>query len=383
MSYEYLKEKVVPVRLAKEIGRIDEKVVQLSQKEEERAMRLHREAIVIDFHNHVTVLPENMEEYDTYTRSGRPVTAYEGIKRSGMTAFLCSFGGTFGRRSSPMPWQFNDLVWDLGMRHADMDHHSDVVIRGYSVKDILDAKKTGRTAVIPHIENAQVIDNDIDRLDVLYGLGVRCMGLTYNTRTAIGDGASERTDAGLSNFGLRVVRRMNDLKILIDLSHSSPQTSLDAIEASKAPCCCTHTLARGLHDNPKGKSDDLCKGLAERGGVIGVEAVPNITSQKETQTVFDVIDHVDYLGNLVGIDHVAIGTDALFGDHVGLHKVIRGLVNLTDMVKEFPATHFEYIENPGQWPNITRALVSRGYSDDDIKSLLGGNVLRLLEQTIG
>lgn len=383
MSYEYLKENVVPVRLAKEIGRIEEKVVQLSQKEEERAMRLHREAIVIDFHNHVTVLPENMEEYDTYTRSGRPVTGYEGIKRSGMTAFFCGFGGSFGRRSSPTPWQFNDLVWDLGMRQADMAHHPDVVIRGYSVKDILEAKKTGRTAVIPHVENAQVIDNDLDRLDVLYGLGVRCMGLTYNTRTTIGDGASERTDAGLSSFGLRVVRRMNDLKMLIDLSHSSPQTSKDAILASKAPCCCTHTLARSLHDNPKGKSDDLCKLLVERGGVIGVEAVPNITSQKETQTVFDVMDHVDYLVRLVGIDSVAIGTDVLFGDHVGLHKVIRGIMNLTDMVKDFPATHIEYIENPGQWPNVTRALVSRGYSDDEIKKLLGGSILGLLEQTIG
>ncbi|MBW2306961.1 MAG: membrane dipeptidase [Deltaproteobacteria bacterium] len=383
MSYEYLQEDVIPVKLSKVVGRIEERAVELSQKDEERAVRLHQESIVIDFHLHLTVLPENMKDFEILARSGRPAMGFEGVKRSGMTATFCAFGGSMARRSSPTPWQFNDLIWDLGIRQADIDHHQDAVIRGYSVKNILEAEKSGRTAVIPHIENAQMIDNDLDRLDVLYGLGVRCMGLTYNSRTTIADGCTERTDCGLSSFGFKVIERMNRLGMLIDVSHSSPIATKEAVEASKVPCCCTHTFAQGVYDNPKGKSDDLLKLMAEHGGVVGVEAVPNITCFKKLQTIFDVIDHVDYIVKLVGIDHVAIGTDTMFGDHVEFHKYIREIINLTDVVKDFPATHFEYIENPGQWPNITRALVARGYSDEEIKKIIGGNVLRLLEQTIG
>ena len=383
MSYEYLKENVIPVTLSKEAGRFEERIVELSQKDEERAMRLHQESIVIDFHLHMTVLPEVMKEFEILSRSGRPAMGFEGIKKSGLSASFCAFGGSMARRSSPTPWQFNDLVWDLGVRQADIDHHQEVVTRGYSAKDIVDAHNSGRTAVIPHIENSQMIENDLDRIDVMYGLGVRCMGLTYNSRTTIGDGCTERSDCGLSSFGLKVIERMNRLGVLIDVSHSSPIAVKEAIESSEAPCCDTHAFARGVHDNPKAKSDDLLKLLAERGGVIGVSAVPNITCFKEVQTIFDVMDHVDYIVKLIGVDHVAIGTDSMFGDHVMFHKYIREIINLTDMVKDFPATHFEYIENPGQWPNVTRALVARGYSDEDIKKIIGGNVLRLFEQTIG
>ncbi|MBI5969186.1 MAG: membrane dipeptidase [Deltaproteobacteria bacterium] len=383
MSYEYLQENVIPVPLCKVVGRIEERVVELSPKDEERAARLHQESIVIDFHNHLTVLPEDLKDFETLARFGRPAMGYEGIKRSGMTACLCGFGGSMGRRSSPTPWQLNDLIWDLGIRQADMDHHQAAVIRGYSVKDILEAKKSGKTAIIPHIENAQMIDNDLDRLDMLYGLGIRCLGLSYNSRTTVADGCTERTDSGLSSFGFKVIERMNRLGMLIDLSHSSDLATKEAVEASGAPCCCTHTFAQGLHKNPRGRSDILLKIIAERGGVIGVAAVPNLISHKEVQTVFDVLDHLDYFVNLVGIDHVAIGTDAMFGDHVGLHRYIRGFMDMTKALKELPATHIEFIENPGQWPNITRALVARGYADDEIKKIIGGNVLRLLQQTIG
>jgi membrane dipeptidase len=288
-----------------------------------------------------------------------------------------------GRRSSPTPWQLNDIIWDLGIRQADLDHHPDVGIRGYSAKDIQKAKESGRTAIIPHVENAQMIDNDVDRVDMLYGLGLRCLGLSYNSRTTVADGCTERTDGGLSNFGFTIIERMNRLGMLIDLSHSSDISAKETIEASKAPCALTHTFARALFENPRGKSDDLLKLLAERGGVIGVAAVANLMSGKEVQTVFDVIDQVDYLVKLVGVDHVAIGTDSMFGDHVGMHKLMRGVMDMMKALKDLPAPYVEYIENPSEWPNLTRALVARGYPDEAIKKILGENVLRLLRQTIG
>jgi membrane dipeptidase len=383
MAYDYLGQNVIPVKLCKEIDRIGERVVKLSQKDEERAMRLHRESIVIDFHLHDTIMPEDLKDFETLARSGRPAVGYEGIKKSGLTGFLRGFGGSMGRRSSPAPWQLNDIIWDLGIRQADLDHHPEVGIRGFSAKDIRKAKETGRTAMIPHVENAQIIDNDIDRVDMLYGLGLRCLGLSYNSRTTVADGCTERTDGGLSSFGFKVIERMNRLGMLIDLSHSSDIAAKETIEASKVPCALTHTFARGLFNSPRGRSDDLLKLLAERGGVIGVAAVANLMSGKEVQTVFDVIDQVDYLVKLVGVDHVAIGTDAMFGDHVGMHKLMRGVMDMMKALRELPAPYVEYIENPGEWPNLTRALVARGYPDEAVKKIIGENVLKFLERTIG
>jgi len=383
MSYEYLGENVIPVKLAKEIGRVEEKIVPLSPKDEERAKRLHDESIVIDFHIHLTILPEDLKEMEVLARSGRPATGYEGIRRSGMTACLSGYGGSMGRRSSPTPWQLQDIIWDLGIRTADNDHHPDVVMRAYSVKDILEAKKSGRTAILAAVENGQMIDNDLDRIDMLYGLGVRCLGLSYNARTTIGDGCTERTDAGLSALGLKAVERMNRLGMLIDLSHSSDRASQEAIEASRVPCCFSHTFARSVFNNPRGKSDELLRLLARKGGVIGIAAVPNLISRKPIQTLFDVLDHLDYVVKLVGIDHVAIGTDCMFGDHVAMHKQMHRVMDMSKALDEFPAPYLEYMENPGQWPNFTRALVARGYSDGDIRKILGENVLRILKETIG
>jgi membrane dipeptidase len=222
MSYEYLGKNVVPVALAKEVDRITEKTVALSPAEEERAMRLHRESIVIDFHVHLTILPENLGEYDRLARSGRPATGFEGTRRSGLTGCLLAFAGSMVRRSSPAPWKFEDLVWDLGVRWADMDHRPDLFLRAYTAADIVRAKQAGRTAVLAMAENTQMVDNDLDRLDVLYGLGIRSLGLTYSARTTAGDGCNERTDAGLSRFGLKVIERMNRLGMLIDLSPRQP-----------------------------------------------------------------------------------------------------------------------------------------------------------------
>ncbi len=383
MSFEYLGENVIPVKLPKEVGRVEEKIVPLSPKDDERAGRLHAESIVIDFHIHLTILPEDMKDMELLARSGRPATGYEGVRKSGMTACLSGYGGSMGRRSSPTPWQFQDVIWDLGIRTADNDHHPDVVMRAYSVKDILEAKKKGKTAILATIENGQMIDNDLDRVDMLYGLGVRCLGLSYNARTTVGDGCTERTDAGLSSLGFKVVERMNRLGMLIDLSHSSDLASQETIEASKAPCCFTHTFARGIFNNPRGKSDDLLKLVAKKGGVIGMAAVPNLISRKPVQTIFDVLDHLDYIVKLVGIDHVAIGTDCMYGDHVAMHKNMHKIMDMSKVLNEFPGAYIDYMENPGQWPNFTRALVARGYSDGDIKKILGENVLRILKGTIG
>ena len=382
MSYEYLEQgNVIPVRLSKAVARVDDAIVELNPEEKQRVRKIHSESPMIDFHNHLYVLPEDLNDFDTLSRSGRIPTDYEGIKISGMDACFYAMGGLMARKHSHVPWQFEDIVWDMGMRQADLYHHKDSVMLATSVNHLFEAKRNGKLAVFTATENAGVIGNDIDRLDVLYGLGIRCMGLSYNQRNCIADGAKEDADSGLSRFGYKVVERMNRLGMLIDLSHSSEATSRQAIEASEASCCATHSVARAVVDSPKGKSDALIALMAGKGGLIAVQAVPNTTSRKASQSVFDMVDHIDHIVKLVGVDHVAIGTDAMYGDHVAMHKQIGKQMGLT--VKEFPADYIQYIENPSQFTNITRALIARGYSDRDIKKIMGGNVIELLKQTIG
>lgn len=383
MSYEYLDNtEAGPIKLCREIGRVEEYDVTLDPPEKKRAMRLHRESMIIDFHNHPRVLPQNLQDVPTYFRSGRPVTGFHGIKKSGATACFYGMAGSFARRSSPVPGRFEDAVWELGMVLADMDHHPDTVMRGLKVKDIHEAKRLGKTAVFCHIEDASVIGKDLDKMDVLYGLGVRGLGLSYNQTSAIASGSLEKSDSGLSNFGQKVVQRMNQLGIVVDFSHSSDLTLRQGLEISEKRCCCTHSLARGVNDNPKGLSGELLDLMAEHNGLVGVEAVPNLISYKAEQSVFDLIDHIDYIIKRIGVDHVAIGTDTLFGDHVSYHKSVASILGPM-LAHGFPADQLKYMENPGQLPNITRALVARGYSDEDIAKIMGGNVLSFLEDTIG
>ena len=381
--YSYLgTPSVVPVELAPDVEGPRDRILELPEDQEKRAMCLHHEAIVFDLHNHVHRLARNMErDFELYARSGRVAIGFGGIARSGLTACFNGYGGSAGRRSSPQAWQFDDVLWDIGTRQADIYHHPETATIGTCVADIHRAKKEGRCAIFVNIENAGIIGNELDRIDVLYGLGARCLGLSYNQRSTIADGTNERVDGGLSVFGEKVVERMNRLGILIDLAHSSDQTILDTLQVSSKPCCVSHALPQALSSHPKAKSDEMLKKIAQAGWVLGVQAVPNVTSDKPYQSIFDVADQIEHCVSVMGVDHVAVGTDAMFGDHRGLHRCISRMMAHPE--KELVGEYIEYLENPGEMPNMARVLVSRGFSDEDIAKILGLNVVRLLEKTIG
>ena len=169
---------------------------------------------------------------------------------------------------------------------------SDTVSPVNSVKDILDAKKNGKTGVIFGWQNATPIENDLDRLDLFYKLGVRIIQVTYNERNLLGNGCWERNDEGLSNFGIDAVKEMNRLGILIDLSHVGDQTTLDTIELSEHPVACTHANARSFVDNRRNKTDDALKLLADKGGVIGATAWPPFLRNGWESTLTDFGDAI-------------------------------------------------------------------------------------------
>ncbi|MBI4832822.1 MAG: membrane dipeptidase [Candidatus Lindowbacteria bacterium] len=190
-----------------------------------------------------------------------------------------------------------------------LDNRRDFLTKVLKTADIERAHREGKKGVILNFQNLDHIGTDLDLLDRFYHMGIRIMQLTYNTRNAIGCGCTEETDSGLTDFGLAAVERLNQLGALIDVSHCGQRTSIDAARQSKMPITCTHTLAKKIYDHDRGKSDEVMKAVAERGGYIGILAVPGFLTARAKTTIDDMLDHLDYVVGLVGLEHVGLGTD--------------------------------------------------------------------------
>jgi membrane dipeptidase len=236
------------------------------------------------------------------------------------------------------------------------------------------------------LEAATPIENELDRLDVLYGLGVRQIGIAYSDSNSLGSGLAERVDGGLTSLGHRAVVRMNRLGLAIDLSHSSDRTSLDTCRASDKPVMITHAGARAVWDIPRMKPDDVLRAVAGSGGVIGMSAAPHTTvsTAHPRHTIESVMDHFTYCAELVGLEHVTFGPDTLYGDHVGLHTVFADLLGPGGTSGAPPHERVEYVdglENPTEsFGNVIGWLVQHGFSDDEVRAVVGGNVLRVLRE---
>ena len=374
-----------PFELAAELGRVPSRTVEVSPAEEERAQRLLLDNLVISLHDHAFVTPNDPAEIFEYRRWGRDWTGYEGLSQSGLDAvFDCLMDGT-AIITSRAGWKWDDVIWDLGMRLSDIAHQ-EMLIRAETTADIRRAQSSGQIAFIPSLEAATPIENEVDRLDVLYGLGIRSSGIAYSEANTLGSGLREARDGGLTEFGRQAVRRMNQLGIAIDVSHSGDQTSLDTIQASQKPIFITHVGARALWNTRRMKPDEVLKACAERGGVIGIEAAPHttLTERHPRHSIESFMEHFEYVCNLVGIDHVAFGPDTLFGDHVGLHHAFAQQLSIRAAHGQQPFEEVEFvdgIENPAEaFPNIVRWLVKHHYGDAEIAKAIGGNVMRVLEE---
>ena len=261
---------------------------------------------------------------------------------------------------------------------------SDTVSQVTTVQDILDAKATGRTGVIFGWQNATPIENDLDRLELFHRLGVRVIQVTYNERNLLGNGCWERNDEGLSNFGMDAVREMNRLGILIDLSHVGDRTTLDTIELSEVPVACTHANARSFVDNRRNKTDDALRLLAEKGGVVGATAWPPFLRKGWESTLADFGDAIEDMVERVGVDHVGIGTDYTQDQTSEWFDVLMSQqgTKFSPRRLEYPdvPAHPEGLETPDKMSNIATELLGRGFSDEDVSKILGGNWLRLLRR---
>lgn len=386
-SYDYLTpgEDYRQFELAAELDRVPSQPVATTADEEARVERLLGEGPVISFHDHPSVLPADPERLFEYRRQGRDVTGYLGLSQSGLDALFDNLADGEGQITSLMGWKWDDTLVDLGMRLCDIAHQ-DFLRIVHRVADIEAARAQGQLGIILAVESAAPIENELDRLDILYGFGIRAVGVTYSEANALGSGLSEASDGGLTAFGRRAVHRMNQLGILIDCSHAGDQTTLDTIEVSRAPVSISHAGARAIWPTARMKPDQVIRACAEKGGIVGIEAAPHTTLSRAQprHTIDSYMAHFEYCCELAGIEHVAFGPDTLFGDHVGLHRVMaqrfgQGLPQ-PDPPLEFERVEWvDGLESPAEaFRNIARWLVTHGYSDSDIHQVLGGNILRLL-----
>ncbi|MEN3265043.1 membrane dipeptidase [Pseudonocardia sp.] len=368
--------------LAPEFGRVPAYSAGLPPDQQERAGRLLADSVVISLHDHPVRFPARMEETPQYNRTGRQHTAYAGLAASGMTVVFDNMMDGTACVTGNAPWRWTDIITDLGMRQADLAHQHDVLVVR-RLADIEDAHRTNRVGIVFGLEAATPIENEIDRLDVLYGLGVRQIGIAYSDSNALGSGLSEAIDGGLTTFGRRAVERMNRLGLAIDVSHSSDRTSLDVCDRSSQPVFMTHAGARAVWDTPRMKPDDVLRAIARTGGVIGMSAAPHTTlsAAHPLHSIDSVMDHFRYCVDLVGIEHVAFGPDTLYGDHVRLHTVFAGLLGHgTRSSPPFEKVPYvDGLENPTEnFANICGWMVRHGFSDVEIRAVLGGNILRAL-----
>ena len=257
-----------------------------------------------------------------------------------------------------------------------------------TVKDIHRAKHEDKLAVILSTQGCEAIEHDIRYVKILQKLGFRIMQLTYNTRNNIGCGVSEVVDTGLTRFGQQVIGEMNRVGIVVDLSHVGYKTSMDAIEISDKPCIFSHSSVYALCKHRRNLRDDQIKAAANKGGVIGL-CPHSIMIEKEKRcwpTVDDFIDHIIYIMDLVGEDHVGIGTDRWMRqtmmytiDRACFERTYPGFYGGYD-VNHKHVNGFNYYDH---WTNLIQHMIKRGLSEKQIKKILSENFLYVFEQVWG
>ncbi len=370
----------------------------LNDDQEARARRLHGDAIIVDMMHQGAGGYLAFEEPDVIRRmkklaglkgfallgAAQPLLYEQDIsgesdmmrqrwRRSGVTCGTMgvSVGNVAG--SASQIHLIDSLDW---LRKATRAEH------------LRAAKRDGVHALVGYDQPVFGLPKNLSAIEEAYRIGLRCLMLTYNSSDFVGAGCTERVDHGLTYFGLDVVRRCNELGVMIDTAHTGKATTLDACKHSNQPVLANHTSAEGVHLHDRAKSDDEIKAIAGTGGLIGIHAVPFFMAKDRQADMNDMLNHIDYVAELVGWEHVGLGTDwPLTAPKSALDDMFSTAFNYQigfyPQHNIIPTMNLNGFDDYRDFPNITRGMVSRGYSDEQIKGVLGENFMRVFEQVCG
>lgn len=248
-----------------------------------------------------------------------------------------------------------------------------------TVEDIFEAKKNGQLGVIFGVQNSSWIEQERERIRILYKLGLRTLQLTYMERNSVGDGCLEPENRGLTNFGMQVVRECNRLGIVIDCSHVGIQTTLDAVKCSKQPIVISHTAVRAITENPRCVTDEQMKAVADKGGTIGITTFSPFIRSDRQPTLDDYLEHFDYAINLIGEDHVTFATD-WFDGKTKVNWATPWYYPEVTQGKQYDGLGLIGFRTRAELVNVVDGMLKRGYSQDRVRKLLGGNFIRVLKE---
>ncbi len=280
---------------------------------------------------------------------------------------------------------FHTLLEDLASYDRYFDDNSDLFLKCKNMTDFERAKKGGKLAIFYLIQNSAPIEKDLDRLDFFYNLGLRSVQLTYNYRNFVGDGCYERTDAGLSVYGLEMINKMNEMGMLVDLSHAGMLTMKEAIEHSEQPVIISHTCCKTLFDHDRNTTDENLRLLADRGGLAGITQIRIFMTEKKTDNTEVYFDHIDHAVNIAGIDAVCIGSDR---DHRVIPDTEEEIAILlkeegAQFKPDYWPLYLEKLNGPWRMEVIFDGLVKRGYTQDQVDKIMGKNLHRIYSGVIG
>jgi membrane dipeptidase len=275
-------------------------------------------------------------------------------------------------------WGLGATIHHMADVKARLRAESDKYVFVESVDDILQAKAEGKLAVGFHFQGTEALEGDKNLIEVFYDLGVRHLLLAYNQKNRACDGCHERTDCGLSRYGVTLIEEMNRAGMILDLSHTGYRSTMEAMEISEAPVIFSHSNPYGLKEHPRNIRDDQIKACAKTGGVIGINGIGFFLRDNDVSAE-NFVRHIEYMAELVGPHHVGIGLDFVY---YGDQMYRKFLAN----PERYPAEGYSpdredwrYV-SPESLPQVTEVLLKRRYSEDDIRGILGQNFLRVARQ---
>ena len=353
---------------------------QSTEKYSARAVDLVRRSTVIDMLNPLSLLAamSNIDGVHRVSFFEDPATFtaadVERARSSGFNVMHIAVG-TGGLDAYDETLRFLAL-WD-----GFIAHHGDAFLRIDAPERLDTVKASGKIGILLGVQNSEHFRR-LDDVDFFYSLGQRVSQLTCNSRNMIGNGSTERNDSGLSDYGVAVVDRMNKVGMAVDVSHSGDQTTLDACSVSKQPVLFTHSNCRALNPHVRCKTDEAIKKMAATGGVMGITGVRMFVSAKEPTTIEDALNHYDHVAKLVGVEHLGVGSDIGLDGYDALPDTVRKKLHAG-----YKSTYafrdkddIEGLDHPKRMFDLTEGLIRRGYSDQNIEAILGGNFRRALKQ---